>query len=152
MHDFNHHMGVLRDLSRQHGDGEIYGYVDSLLKTHYKELPMCKTGNNILNAIINCKTGEAAEHDIRFFYSIEAEVPPSLPPADLCSILANQIDNAANLLVKNPQLKSTKPGLSPIHGLGIKSIKDTAERYGGALENSYQDGRFYSTVFLELRG
>ena len=188
VHDFNHHMGVLRDLSRQHGDEEIYGYVDSLLKTNYKELPMCKTGNNIINAIINCKIGEAAEHDIRFSYNIEAEVPPSLPPADLCAILANQIDNAfdacknireasqrsvdvriwqnsddlflfqvsnstaADPLVKNPQLKSTKSDLSTIHGLGIKSIRDTAEKYGGALENSYQGGRFFSTVFLELGG
>lgn len=188
VHDINHHMGVMRDLSLRHGDGEICGYIDSLLKTHYKELPMCKSGNNIINAVINCKVGEASQHHIKFRYSIETDVPSSLPPADLCAILANQIDNAfdackkidnyslravdvhiwqnsdslflfqvsnsaaVNPLIQNPQLNSTKADCSLPHGLGIKSIRDTAEKYGGALENSYLDGRFYSTVFLNLNG
>ncbi len=40
IHDFNHHMGVLLELSRQQGTTEIREYINSLLATHYKELPM----------------------------------------------------------------------------------------------------------------
>lgn len=186
IHDFNHHVGALRELFRQKEYEEIGNYIESLSETHYKELPLCKSGNSVIDAIINCKIGEAQEYHIKFSYSINVEALPSLPPADLCSILANQIDNAFDAckeindlsqrvtevhiwqnsdnlylfqvsnrvqtdpFVQNPQLHSTKPDSSCPHGLGLSSIRDTAEKYGGTLQNRCQNGKFYSTVFLNL--
>lgn len=186
IHNFNHHMGALRELSHQQENEEISKYIDSLLENQYKEFPRCKTGNNVIDAIINCKIGEARECHIKFKYSINAGTLPSLPPTDLCAILANQIDNAfdackliedysqretevriwqnsdnlflfqvsntvqSDPFVKNPQLHTTKLESSYPHGLGISSIKDTAEKHGGTLQNRYQNGKFYSTVFLNL--
>lgn len=48
----------------------------------------------------------------------------------------------------NPDLASTKTDSSRPHGLGIKSIQETAEKYNGTLENKYQNGKFISTVLL----
>lgn len=187
VHDFNHHMGVLLELSQQQGADEIKDYIESLLDTHYKEQPMCKSGNDVINAIINCKVSEAREHHIRFQYNVNADVPPSLLPVDLCAILANQIDNAFDAckqienqsrraidvhiwqtnetlflfqvintverdpMAQNPNLRTTKTDRSRPHGFGIEGIRTAAEKYGGTLENRYQNGRFYSTVFLNLK-
>ena len=187
VHDFNHHMGVLLELSQQQGTDEIKGYIESLLDTHYKELPMCKSGNDVINAIINCKVSEAREHHIRFQYNVNADVPSSLLPVDLCAILANQIDNAFDAckqienqsqraidvhiwqtndtlflfqvintverdpMAQNPNLRTTKTDHSRPHGLGIESIRTASEKYGGTLENHFQNGKFYSTVFLNLK-
>ncbi len=186
IHDFNHHVNVLRQLAQQYGDNEISDYLDTLLASRYQERSTCKSDNDALNAIINCKISEAQEYHIKFQYKITAKVPSSLPPVDLCAILANQIDNAfdackeiedfsqrettvhiwqnsenlflfqvtnsvqANPFTHNPQLSSTKTDRSYPHGLGLKSIEDTAEKYGGILQNRYRDGRFISTVFLNL--
>lgn len=186
IHDFNHHLGALRELARQHESNEISEYIDSLLEIHYRGLPMCKSGNDVINAIINYKVGQAQEYHIKFQYRIDVDVPPLLHSVDLCSILANQIDNAFdackqiddhsqrivdvhiwqnsdNLFLfqvmnkvecdpfkQNPELQSTKTDNSHPHGLGVKCIKDTAEKYNGALVNNYHDGRFFSTVFLDL--
>ncbi len=186
IHDFNHHLGALRELARQNESNEISEYIDSLLEIHYRGLPMCKSGNDVINAIINYKVGQAQEYHIKFQYRIDVDVPPLLHPVDLCSILANQIDNAFdackqiddhsqrivdvhiwqnsdNLFLfqvmnkvecdpfkQNPELQSTKTDNSRTHGLGVKCIKETAEKYNGALVNNYHDGRFFSTVFLDL--
>ena len=37
------------------------------------------------------------------------------------------------------------------HGLGIESTRTTAGKYGGTLENRFRNGKFYSTVFLNLK-
>lgn len=186
IHDFNHHMGVLLELSRQQDTSKMKEYIDGLMETHYKELPMCKSGNDVINAIINYKVTEAREHHIRFRYNVNTDVPSSFLPVDLCAILANQIDNAfdackqienlsqrvtevhiwqnsdnlflfqvinsveSNPLAQNPNLRTTKSDHSRPHGLGIESIRTAAEKYGGTLENCFEDGMFYSTVFLNL--
>lgn len=46
------------------------------------------------------------------------------------------------------ELHSTKKDKSRPHGLGIKSIRDTAQKYHGDLKSSWQEGRFTSTAFL----
>ena len=186
IHDFNHHMCALRELSRIHADTEITKYLDSLLETHYHELPLCKSGNSVIDAIINCKIGEAQEHHIHFSYRIHLVHSPDLPSVDLCSILANLIDNAFDAckqiddhsqrvvdvhiwqnssslylfqvmntvefdpFLHNPQLHSTKTADGLPHGIGLKSIQDTAEKYGGTVQNRYHNGKFFSTVFLNL--
>lgn len=48
----------------------------------------------------------------------------------------------------NPHLISTKKDSSRPHGLGIRNIAETAEKYNGTLESKYQNGKFISTVLL----
>lgn len=48
----------------------------------------------------------------------------------------------------NPHLISTKKDSSRPHGLGIRNIQETAEKYNGTLESKYQNGKFISTVLL----
>lgn len=68
------------------------------------------------------------------------------------SIVFFQVSNRVlnNPFESNPELKSAKQDHLRPHGLGIKSIKKTAAKYEGLLENIYKDGYFISTVFLNF--
>ena len=94
LHDFNHHLAAIRSLCRNGKEEEIGGYVDSLLSTTYKEIALCHSGNDIVDAIINCKAAEAHDAHISFYWQADFSVPVPIDPVDLCAILANQIDNA----------------------------------------------------------
>ncbi len=184
LHDFNHHLKALRSLSAQGKGEEAAEYVDSLLSASYREMDLSHSGNNVVDAIINCKAAEARAEHIDFCYTIETAVPSAIDPADLCAVLANQLDNAidacklipdqqerkievhiwqqteklfffqvVNTVSGDPfradgRLVSTKRDTTRPHGLGIRSIRDTAEKYQGTLKNAYENGRFISTVFL----
>ncbi len=184
LHDFNHHISVMRGLALQEGNSKIVEYADSLLSASHEEKELCHSGNNVIDAIINRKAAEAKELSILFAYSVSFPTSANIDPVDICAILANQIDNAleackqikdetkrkvevkiwqqtgklAFFQVKNSavvdpfnengELVSTKKDRSHPHGLGVKNIRDTAEKYRGALQNSYQDGQFISTAFL----
>ena len=49
---------------------------------------------------------------------------------------------------KNNELITTKNNVSGLHGFGIRIIRETAEKYNGTSENSYEDGQFISSVML----
>lgn len=53
-------------------------------------------------------------------------------------------------LVSNPNLLRAKADSQELHGIGLRNIADTAEKYGGALRSSCQDHFFVSSVFLCL--
>ncbi len=48
----------------------------------------------------------------------------------------------------NQSLTSTKTDMSMQHGLGLKNIRDIADKYSGFLRNEYKDGVFISVVSL----
>ncbi len=50
----------------------------------------------------------------------------------------------------NPELHSTKPPDSGVHGYGLKNIRATAAKYQGECSNVYRDGVFISVVMLQL--
>lgn len=49
---------------------------------------------------------------------------------------------------KNNELITTKNNVSGLHGFGIRIIRETAEKYNGTSENSYENGQFISSVML----
>lgn len=53
-----------------------------------------------------------------------------------------------NPMKKNKQLYSTKIGRQGKPGFGLRSIYETAQKYNGTLQNTYEGGRFVSVVSL----
>lgn len=94
IHDFNHHIKALEVLASQEHADKTAQYTHSLLKTSYAEKHFCKSGNNIIDAVINCKAAEAETLSIPFQYSVELPHPIEIDQVDICAILSNQIDNA----------------------------------------------------------
>lgn len=84
------------------------------------------------------------------------QIPPSEPREVKVSM--KQVENflffrVENTVEHNPfehnrTLASTKTDPSAQHGLGLKNIRDIADKYSGFLRNEYKDGFFISVVSL----
>ena len=68
LHDFKHHLMVIREYIQTHKEPELNTYIDSLLKTSYVGMLQCHSGNDIIDAVINCKSAEAKALDIQFSF------------------------------------------------------------------------------------
>lgn len=91
IHDFNHHLKLLREYVQEK---KAIAYLDSLLNTAYKKIALCHSGNDVIDAIINCKASEAENLKIQYRQHINLTNAIDIDPVDLCGVLANQIDNA----------------------------------------------------------
>lgn len=185
IHDFHHHLQAILGFAEQTGDEKTQQYIHSLLEISYRDIRLCNSGNDIIDAVINCSAAEAARLHIDFQYHLDLSSNLSqISPVDLCAVLGNQIENAleackkipetqnrsiqviirqnkgfliiqvANSTLQNPftangQLISEKD-IPELHGLGLKSIQDTADKYNGYLKNTYADHVFNSEVLLCL--
>lgn len=183
LHDFHHHLVAIRGMAGEGQTGRINEYAGSLLETSYQELKLCRSGCDIVDAVINYKHAEALQKGIDFQYHVKFGNLDSFAPVDICAILSNQIENAIEACIKieekerrfveveirqqenfvlfqvnnsvhedpflhNSQLATTKPEDTFRHGLGLKNIRDTAQKYNGSLQNRCKNCVFTSTVLL----
>lgn len=183
IHDFHHHLQAILGIAEQAGDQKAQEYVRNLLEVSYRDVRLCNSGNDIIDAVINCSAAEAARSHIDFHYNVELSSNLSqISPIDLCAVLGNQVENALDACKKIPdsqrrfiqvsicQNKSfvviqvtnsvhrnpftadgrlvTNKEDPEFHGLGLKSIQDTVDKYNGYLTNSYEDHQFQSEALL----
>ena len=183
LHDFKHHLMALRGLLSAGKGGEAEDYLDSLLDGTYREARQCHSGSDIIDAILNCKLAQARLEGIDLSFEADFPLRTNLLDADICGVLANQLDNAfdacrrlpadkpreiraevrqvrsfaffqvensvaENPLLHNRELRSTKQGGSPLHGIGLRNIREIATKYDGSVRHEYKDGRFLSVVTL----
>lgn len=94
IHDFNHHIKALQTLAIQEDARETVAYTQALLQSSYRRRKFCSSGNNIIDAIINCKAAEAEELSITFSFDVKLPQQMEVDPVDICAILSNQIENA----------------------------------------------------------
>lgn len=118
--------------------------VNFSLKTDIKPVDICAIlANQIDNAFEACALMEdKAERDVQVHVWQESG-----------NIAMFQVKNrvSCNPFENNQDLRYTKTDNSRPHGLGIKSIQDTAKKYNGMLQNTYQDGVFISTAFMNFK-
>lgn len=111
------------------------------IPTNIKSIDLCAIlANQLENAFDACKQiPEGAPRQISVHIWQKAE-----------NMAMFQVSNTVlrDPFAGNPDLASTKTDSSRSHGLGIKNIQETAEKYNGTLENKYQNGKFTSTVLL----
>ena len=94
VHDFNHHLRALQTIANSHDTRKVSEYLDSLLAIPKSSLTLCCSGNDVIDAVINCKAMDAKTYKVDFHYSVEYDPTFVIDPVDLCAILSNQIDNA----------------------------------------------------------
>ena len=71
-----------------------------MLETSYQELKLCRSGCDIVDAVINYQHMQALEKGIDFKYHVKAGDLDSFGPVDICAILSNQIENAIEACIK----------------------------------------------------
>lgn len=103
VHDFNHHLRALQTIANSHDIRKVSEYLDSLLAVPKTSLTLCRCGNDVIDAVINCKAMDAKNYKVDFHYSVEFDSTFAIDPVDLCAILSNQIDNALEACQKLPE-------------------------------------------------
>lgn len=97
-HDFKNHLSVISGISSD--KEQVQNYIESLLDSLGKIEPLCKSGNEYVDAIINCKASDAEKEKIRFNYAVQIPEELKMDPIDICAILSNQLDNAIEACCK----------------------------------------------------
>ena len=64
MHDFHHHLAVIDSLAQREKPAQISEYVHSIMDTSFLSAPLCRCGNDIIDAVINTKLREAEQKEI----------------------------------------------------------------------------------------
>lgn len=98
-HDMKNHLIVIKELSDTKRYDELDSYVDKLTGEIKASETYYRTGNDIADAIISDKTAKANKRGI----SLDVRgtlVECNMDPVDMCTILANLLDNAVEAVSK----------------------------------------------------
>lgn len=93
-HDFAKHIQVIRGLLSENKNDEALSYTNELLKVPAERAVLCKSGNSVIDAVINSKIAETKEKNINFTYQVSFALKANISSVDICTVLGNQIDNA----------------------------------------------------------
>ena len=104
-HDYHNHMQVLMAHLQMERYGEIEGYITKLAADLLQVDTIIKTGNVMVDAILNSKISFARARKIGV--QAKAFVPKELDISeiDLCIIIGNLLDNAVEACVKIADMK-----------------------------------------------
>lgn len=168
-HDIKNHLMILKDIKIKEN---AMKYMDQIEKELDSSAKLVNTGNFYIDACLNTK--------IQTFQNIEFEINGAvkneltMDEKDICSLLFNLIDNAAeaagkcenpkvqikimsnenalliyiaNSCIEEPELK-TKKGYE--HGYGIGIINNIIEKYEGDILFSYDKNMFRVKININL--
>ena len=102
-HDYRNHIQNMKIQLAQGNYAELEGYLDSLADDLTTVDTVIKTGNVMADAILNSKLSVAEKLNIRI--NVKADIPNNIPLSDveLCAVLGNLLDNAAEACAKLPE-------------------------------------------------
>lgn len=171
-HDFKNHLRILQEIS----DPEKMMEYANTLRSKIEEIGTTSfCGNLTLDALLSLKKTEAKQKEICINYAVCDIKDIKISDFDLCSVVANLLDNAIEAADKtkekyvdfkinkkigrliitvinsslpvNQSLHTTKTDIKN-HGFGIKSVEDIAEKNEGDYVFKYEAGKFTSIVTM----
>jgi len=179
-HDYHNHIQTLKAYRTLEQNLEIDDYLNKLDDDLISVDTVFKTGNIMIDAILNSKISLAQNKKIEV--DATAIVPKTLPVSeiDLCIILGNLLDNAMEASLKLGEkdrivriyidifneylyISVTNAMSGKIdksagyisskgenHGFGLISIDKIAKKYNGHINRQNEDGVFATEVMLPL--
>lgn len=94
-HDYHHHLYVLKELLYHKKYKEAAAYIRQLEnKVSNREMDIVYSGNTIVDAVICGVLGNNEIQDIRFEYKGKLKKKIGIEDVDLCTVLANVLENA----------------------------------------------------------
>lgn len=181
-HDMKQKMFVLLELVKSKNYDQSINYIEKMIgESDYSILGVVKTGNDIIDSLLNYKYSYAKEKGIKFL--LDVNIPLVLPfrGTDLCIIIGNALDNAIEatekvinnkfvnfymkyeksvliIVISNSyigKLKRNKEGSLETqkqdvcnHGIGLRSIKKTIEKYHGEMIYEIEANIFVLNIIM----
>lgn len=180
-HDYKNHMMVVTALLNSGRTEEAADYLEKVKVSSGIAGRQFSTGSFIADAILNNKNSLAEEFAIHL--SFDGKIPDQgIENSDLCTVIANLLDNAiestkrydgnryvkigssvrngylamsvvnpvsAKVPIKNNRIKTTKSDTRN-HGIGLRNVERTAEKYHGQFLLSCDENEFSADVSLKL--
>lgn len=176
IHDYKNNIITLTQLSQEGDIKGIREYLEEQNGILDKKIFYIKTGNSVVDAIINTKKNMAEQKNMVF--NVNAIIPKDckIKAFDIANILGNLIDNAmeACVLEKKPyidisvkeekkflmiKVSNSFTGQLPKnmqttkedkvwHGIGMKSIKNIVEKYSGEYEMLHIEDEVVVNIML----
>jgi len=176
-HDMLGHLQAVKALS---GEEKVQSYLDELIGKNERVRPLIRTGNTMLNIILNARLTAAVDAGIKTEI-LRLNVPEKLmlSDADLCSLIMNMMNNAItaasqsgadepyiklDIHVKDRWLaivcqntadtrrapKKRTEEGVPRHGFGLKIMEEIAQRYNGLFDTECGADYYKVNVILPL--
>lgn len=101
-HDMKNHLDIISTLL-QNQDYENAGKYLNELNQEFVTTTKAYCSNGTVNAVLNAKEQIAAHNNIDCKFQIDLQESPQIDDVDLCSLLANTLDNALEACLKIPE-------------------------------------------------
>lgn len=177
VHDYKNHVIALRQMAEENKYEQIKSYLAQESEIIDKKLFLFKTGNSVVDTIINVKNSYAMKHGILFVVHAKIKDGLHISDIDIATILGNLLDNAieASLKEENPyieiELKTEKKLLvlnirnkcskmmnlelgktnkedSQFHGIGLKSVSRVVKKYDGEMNLEQKNQEYKVTIMI----
>lgn len=106
-HDMKNHLLVARDMAEKGNNKELIAYLEKLTDDVVQSDVFCRTGNDIADAILSDKNNKASKRNITLQVSGNL-AGAEIDAVDLCTIIANLLDNAIEAVSKLYNLNTSE--------------------------------------------
>ena len=178
-HDIENQFSILNDLLDSDDVEAAKLYLVNLGSFVQTANRLCYTGSNPVDSIVNIKGALAQTYGIEFICKINIITSIRADEVELCRIIGNGLDNAIEgcqraddlnkhiffslcenrdkliIVISNTSDKVDVTALSStkkekgLHGIGISSIKSSAERLNGLVKFGYTEGVFKMDIVIQ---
>jgi hypothetical protein len=176
-HDMKNHLLLLQAIEHTQQASEMLVAMQKQISGYEN---YHKTGNTFLDIIVKDKAEKAIKHDIDFSVMLHFEEGQFIEPMDISTIFGNALDNAIEASLKLPSnkrmitakanriedmfyiviennvvseagktLKTTKQD-KLLHGLGLRNIANSIEKYEGQYAIKRSNDRFILTIIIPI--
>lgn len=125
-HDYRNHMIVINALLESGRTDRAREYLNNMNSDINSTLTKISTGNFISDALINNKAVMAAEHGVSIKFTGQV-IPTGIADEDLCTVLANILDNAIEATKKLSSNKTIRIDAALRSGFFLMNISNPVE-------------------------
>lgn len=177
VHDYKNNIISLTQLVEEGKIEELKSYLKKENDLMETRMFYFKTGNSVIDAIINAKQNIAEKKGIVFVVNAVIPKKTVVSDIDMANILGNLIDNAIeaeqkerepyieitiklekSFLIINIRNKctymsevdiNTSKKETEFHGIGLRSVKKTVRKYDGEIRFSVSDNEFIVNILIQ---
>ncbi len=154
-HDYRNHMQIMKAYATSGDTGKLLSYIDELAEDLQAVEYVIKTGNNMMDAILNSKIALAKSQNVSVSAEADISLKLNISDIDLCIIIGNLFDNAIEASLILPQnerlirvymdMKDTQLYISFTNFTATKKPK----KVGRIFKSSKGDGHGYGLIRID---